>query len=192
MTASIRSKNPALKREIRAARRAQDPRQLHPAGDPVRAPGLHRDRIPRSMTPTGIRKPIAPSRARTPTTRCASPTTSSTPSRRRRLEPDCAQNGKVREDPEGARAVGEDRLRRLGLRRSRHPVPHHHQRLAHLPGFRPRSAPPIRARNTCSSTTRPAISPRSICWRSAARTAASTSKPSSMRCGCGRSCSRSR
>ncbi len=32
-----------------------------------------------------------------------------------------------REDAEGARAVGEDRLRRLGLGRSRHPVPHHHQ-----------------------------------------------------------------
>ena len=30
--------------------------------------------------------------------------------------------------------VGEDRLRRLGLGRSRPPVPHDHQRLAHLPG----------------------------------------------------------
>ena len=35
---------------------------------------------------------------------------------------------------QGPRAVGQDRPRRLGLRRSRHPVPHHHQRLAHLPG----------------------------------------------------------
>ena len=64
------------------------------------------------------------------------------------------------QDAEGPRAVGQDRLRRLGLRRSRHPVPHHHQRLAHLPGRRARSAPPTRARNTCSSTTRPAIWPR--------------------------------
>ena len=43
-------------------------------------------------------------------------------------------DGKVVEDAEGARPMGEDRLRRLGLGRSRRPVPHHHQRLAHLPG----------------------------------------------------------
>ena len=43
-------------------------------------------------------------------------------------------DGKTAQDAEGARPLGEDRLRRLGLRRSRHPVPHHHQRLAHLPG----------------------------------------------------------
>ena len=55
-------------------------------------------------------------------------------------------------------------------RRSRPAVPHHHQRLAHLPGVRRRSAPPIRARNTCSSTTPPAISPRSTCSRSATQT----------------------
>ena len=41
-----------------------------------------------------------------------------------------------RQDAEGARPVGEDRLRRLGVGGSRHPVPHHHQRLAHLPGVR--------------------------------------------------------
>ena len=45
-----------------------------------------------------------------------------------------------RQDPEGARSVGEDRLRRLGLRRSRPAVPHHRQRLAHLPGVGRRSA----------------------------------------------------
>ena len=38
-------KNPALKREIRAARKAAGPGQLCPAGDPVRAPGLHGDCI---------------------------------------------------------------------------------------------------------------------------------------------------
>ena len=38
------------------------------------------------------------------------------------------------QDREGARAVGEDRDRRLGLGRSRPAVPHHGQRLAHLPG----------------------------------------------------------
>ena len=45
--------------------------------------------------------------------------------------------GKVAKTAEGARAVGEDRLRRLGLRRSRPAVPHHRQRLAHLPGLGP-------------------------------------------------------
>jgi hypothetical protein len=74
--------------------------------------------------------------------------------------PDRPQGRQGHEDPEGPRAVGADRLRRLGVGRSRHPVPHHHQRLAHLPGRGRRSAPPTRARNTCSSTTRPATSPR--------------------------------
>ena len=68
--------------------------------------------------------------------------------------------GKHRQDAEGARPVGEDRLRGLGLGRSRHPVPHHHQRLAHLPASRGRSARRTRARNTCSSTTRRATWPR--------------------------------
>ena len=48
-----------------------------------------------------------------------------------------------RQDAEGARPVGEGRLCGLGLGRSRHPVPHHHQRLAHLPevGADPRVEP---------------------------------------------------
>ena len=54
----------------------------------------------------------------------------------RRLGPDLAhQQRQGRQDPEGARPVGEDRPRRLGLRRSRPAVPHHRQRLAHLPGL---------------------------------------------------------
>ena len=86
---------------------------------------------------------------------------------RRRVEPHPPPRRQGREDPEGPRPVGEDRLRRLGLGRSGHPVSHHHQRLAHLPRIRGRSAPPIRAPSTCSSTTRPAISPRSTCCSSA-------------------------
>ena len=54
----------------------------------------------------------------------------------RRVEPHLPQERQGGEDGEGARAVGADRLCRLGLRRSRHPIPHHHQRLAHLPGGR--------------------------------------------------------
>ncbi len=37
------------------------------------------------------------------------------------------KNGKARQNREGARSVGEDRLRRLGLRRSRPAIPHHRQ-----------------------------------------------------------------
>ena len=53
-----------------------------------------------------------------------------------RVEPHLPQERQGGEDGEGALALGADRLCRLGLRRSRHPVPHHHQRLAHLPGGR--------------------------------------------------------
>ena len=51
---------------------------------------------------------------------------------RRRLEPHRPQGRQGDEDAEGPRPLGEDRLRRLGLGRSRPPVQHHDQRLAHL------------------------------------------------------------
>ena len=41
------------------------------------------------------------------------------------------------QDAQGARAVGEDRSRGVGLGRSRHPVPPDDQRLAHLPEVGP-------------------------------------------------------
>ncbi len=41
-----------------------------------------------------------------------------------------------------------------------HPISHHHQRLAHLPGRTARSSPRTPAPNICSSTIRRAISPR--------------------------------
>ena len=91
------------------------------------------------------------------------------------------------QDHEGPRFVGEDRLRRLGLGRSGRAISHHHQRLAHLPRVRGRSAPPIRAPSTCSSTTRPAISRPSTCFSSAIpRPRRSTSKLMSTRFACGR------
>ena len=62
-----------------------------------------------------------------------------------------------------------------------------------------RSSPRIRARNTCSSTTRRAIWRRSICSRSVrpplnggGEENRSTSRATSTRCGCGPSCSKSR
>ena len=55
---------------------------------------------------------------------------------RRRLESDRPHQQEDHEDAEGARPVGEDRPRRLGVRRSRPALQHDHERLAHLQGVR--------------------------------------------------------
>ena len=152
---------PGAEARDQAARRVSGARQHHQARHPVRQAGLHGHPVRRPTTPTGIRRPTSPSPARTPT--IPSRVTDDFLQRRRdgrRLGAHPPHGRQGREDAEGARPVGEDRLRRLGLGRSRHAVQHHDQRLAHLPGGRARSAPPIRARNTCSSTTRRATSPR--------------------------------
>ena len=121
-------KNPALKREIKLARRAHGAGQLHPARHPVRPPGLQGHRIPDLRHRLGHPKPISPSPARTPTTRCASPTRFL-----KAVEADgkwdltFRKNGKIAKTLEGPRSVGKDRLRRLGLGRSGPAVPHHHQ-----------------------------------------------------------------
>ena len=74
-------KNPALKREIKAARKRAGAGQHDQARHPARAPGPHRRSTSPTSTPTGIRRPTSRSRARTRTIRCASPTTSCAPSR---------------------------------------------------------------------------------------------------------------
>ena len=96
------------------------------------------------------------------------------------------------QDAEGARPVGEDRPRRLGLRRSRHPVPHHHQRLAHLPevGADPRVQPVLGVHVPRRHGLQPRLAQPDALPRRA--TSASTSTPSSTPAGCGPSCSRSR
>ena len=53
-----------------------------------------------------------------------------------RLESDRPHQQEGDEDAEGARALGENRPRRLGLGRSRPALQHHHERLAHLQGVR--------------------------------------------------------
>ena len=55
---------------------------------------------------------------------------------RRQMGPDLPQERQGREDGRRPRSVGEDRPRRLGLGRSGPAIPHHGQRLAHLPGRR--------------------------------------------------------
>ena len=64
-------KNPALRREVKAARKCDDPRQLHRARD-LTSPGrATRTSISAPTTPIGIPRPISPSPARIPTTPCA-------------------------------------------------------------------------------------------------------------------------
>ena len=116
---------------------AQEPRagQLHPPRHPVRQARLQghrisdlRHRLGFGSLSHGLRPEFQQHRARdrrVPQSRRG----------RSRLGSVLAhQAGQDRQDDEGARAVGEDRLRRLGQRRSRPAIPHHHQRLAHLPG----------------------------------------------------------
>ena len=66
--------------------------------------------------------------------------------------------GRVDRRPRAAEA---DRRGRVAVRRSRRPVRHHDQLVAHAPEHRAGSTRPTRAPSTCRSTTRPAISPRS-------------------------------
>ena len=129
-------KNPVLRREIKAARRTHVPDNLikrviqfakqgytrHPL------PGLrHRlgfgrlsHRLGPELQQFGARHRRVPQGGRV----------------RRRLGSVLAHQARPdRQDGQGARSVGEDRSRRLGLRRSRPAVPHHRERLAHLPGL---------------------------------------------------------
>ena len=55
---------------------------------------------------------------------------------RRRLATARAHHGQGPQDPQGPRPLAQGRRGRLGLRRPRRPVRHHHQRVAHLPGRR--------------------------------------------------------
>jgi ribonucleoside-diphosphate reductase alpha chain len=80
--ASIPSKNPALKREIKAAKKAMVPENYIKRVHPVRAAGLHRHRVQDLRHRLGFAKPTSPCRARTPTTR----------SRHRRLPASAVEN----------------------------------------------------------------------------------------------------
>jgi hypothetical protein len=92
---------------------------------------------------------------------------------------------------EGKRPVGEDRLRRLGLRRSGPALQHDDERLAHLPGGRR-----IRASNPCSEymfLDDTACNLASInLLPYACETATFDVAAYEHTAGCGRSCSRSR
>ena len=111
-------------------------RQRHQAGDPVRQAGLQGHRLPDlrhrlgfgglshrlrpELQQLGLAEGRFPARGRN----------------RRRLEPDRPHQQEGDQDAEGPRPLGKDRLRRLGLGRSRPALQHHHERLAHLQGVR--------------------------------------------------------
>ena len=118
------------------------------------------------------------------------------PARRRercRLAPHRPQGRQGGEDAQGPRPVGADRPRRLGLGRSGPALQHHHERLAHLP--RRRTHPGVesvlgihvpRRHGVQSGVRQPAAVLRP------AEPQSSTPNPSSMPAGCGRWCSKSR
>ncbi len=79
----------AASRDPRGPRRPWSPRTTSQRVRAARPAGLHRDRRSRPTTPTGTARPTSRSPARTPTTPCASPTSSSKAvDERRRLGPD--------------------------------------------------------------------------------------------------------
>ena len=120
----------------------------------------------------------------TPSRRTAPGTSTGGPKRKR---PPRGTPAQAVQDAQGPRPVGPDLLCRLVLCRSGLAVRYHHQRMAHLPGGRKDQCVQSRARNTCSSTTPPAISHRSICSSSTTSPGSiSTSTATAMPCASGR------
>ena len=117
--------------------RMHDPRELHPAGDRVRAPGLHADRLQDLRHRLGFRRLPDRLRPELQQLRAHHQRLHQGGAGERRLEADPPHRRQGPRDPEGARPLGEDRRGRLAVRRSRRAVRHHHQRVAHLPGERP-------------------------------------------------------
>ena len=103
-------------------------RQLHQAGHPVRQAGLQGYRIPDLRHRLGLRSLSHRVRAELQQYRAGDRRVPQGGGGGRRLGPHLAHQARQgREDRQGARSVGEDRLRGLGLRRSRPAIPHHHQ-----------------------------------------------------------------
>ena len=185
-------KNPALRREIKLARRAMVTDAMIKRVIQYRQPGLQGDRFPDlrhrlgfgslshglrpELQQLGIAEGRFPARGRD----------------RWRLEPDRPHQQEGDQDAEGARALGKDRLRRLGLRRSRPALQHHHERLAHLQGVRrhPRLQSVlgihVPGRHRLQSGVR---QPHHLLQHR--RQSCSTSMPTSISAGCGPSCSKS-
>ena len=188
--------NPALKREIKAARKAaiqdnaiQRAIQFARQGCPVDRNSRLRHRLGRRGLLHRLRPELEQHRARD----------GRLPARRRnrrRLETDAPHRRQAAQDGESPRAVGQDLRSRLAVRRSRPAIPHHDQRLAHLPRLRP--DPRVQSVLGIHVPRRHGLQPRlaepARLHASPAPTASSssTSPPTSTPCACGRSCSKSR
>ena len=136
-------------------------RERAPAGDPVRPPGLHPDRAADLLDRLGFRTPTSRSPARTPTTRSgsrasswsacsrtASGSCSAAPTGRSPRPCRRASSGGRSRTPPGAAPIPASSTTPRSTSGTPAPTP-------------AGSTPRTRARSTCSSTTRRAISPRS-------------------------------
>ena len=125
-------KNPALRREIKLARRALVSDNVHQARDPVRQAGLQGHRLPDLRHRLGFRSLPHGLRPELQQLGLAEGRLFARGGNRRRLESDRPHQQEGDQDPQGPRPLGKDRPRRLGLGRSRPALQHHHERLAHL------------------------------------------------------------
>ena len=127
--------NLALRKAVRDAKKAALAPGSHAAGDPVRKARVHADRgadLPGRLGQRGLRHRVRPELqqlgARLRRVHRQGPG-------QRRVDADPPDRRRGQEDHPRQGSVGQDRPGCLGVRRSGHPVRHHHQRLAHLPGL---------------------------------------------------------
>ncbi len=106
------------------------------ARDPVRAPGLQGHRFPDLRHRLGFGGLSHGLRPELQQFGLAEGRLPARGGNRRRLESDRPHQQEGDKDAEGARPLGENRSRRLGVGRSRPALQHHHERLAHLQGVR--------------------------------------------------------
>ena len=148
--------------EARGPRRQEGERagELHPARHPVRPPGLHADRFPdlrHRLGFGGLSHRLRPELQQFRPRHRRFPSRGGGGRRLDALQPHHRQGG---QDAQGARRSGSRSASPPGPP----PIPASSTTPPSTTGTpaspTARSAPPIRARNTCSSTTRPAISPR--------------------------------
>ena len=134
-TASIPEKNPVLRREIKAARRNHVPDNYIKRVIQFAKQGYNDIDFPIYDTDWDSEAYLTVSGQNSNNTVRVTDEFLKAVEADAELGPDLAHQARQdRQDREGAAPVGEDRLRRLGLGRSRPAIPLHHQRLAHLPG----------------------------------------------------------
>ena len=177
-------KNPELRRRSSQHAKPPCPRTTSNASSNSRGRAIRR--FPsRPTTRIGIRRPISRFPAKIRIIPCASPTISSKPSKRTAVGADHAHQRRRRQGNLGPRSLGTDRLCRLVLRRpgACSSIPPSTSGIPAVSAVG--STHRTRAPSICSSTTRRAISRRSILWRSKRKTDRSISNPMSTQCGCG-------